>query len=91
LVKILERDPKPLEFYDGASRDRFSSKSNFMRIEAMRIVTLTAYLILNKAILLRMREQPLKNSEPLEALPLKHYELNYFLTLQTAECEIIIL
>jgi hypothetical protein len=52
----------------------------------MRIVALTAYLILNKATLLRMRKQPLKNSKPLEALPLKYSGFNYFLPLQTAEC-----
>jgi hypothetical protein len=52
----------------------------------MRIVAITVYLILNKASLLRMRGQLLKNAESLEALPLKHSGFNYFLPLERAEC-----
>jgi hypothetical protein len=52
----------------------------------MRIVAITIYHILNKASLLRIQRQPLKNAESLEAFRLKHSELNYFLPLKTAEC-----
>jgi hypothetical protein len=54
----------------------------------MRIVEITIYLILNKTSLMRIRGQPLKNTESLDALSLEHSGFNYFLPLERAECGI---